>query len=1236
MKKPLLSKLFQCLLLCVLFVTVIPTIALAEGEDAYAYSESNGVKTYYYSLNDAMNASRTDLTIVMNKDWELSSPLNIVEGTTSKIEMNGHVIKRVDSCVNFCSDKEVVTMHPNSNLYLYGNLNPSAEYTFNFRQKSIYKTETSGGFIGNGRTSGGTGFYMKKGSKLYMDNVTICGHSASDGGGVYINGEDCEVHMSNGSKISYNLSTNGGGIYSNDDGTHIFLNSNSKIYKNEASNGGGIYFNYSWFSIEGDGTGVISDNEVTNGKGGGILVNSRTFGSNNGTISGITVQSNDAKYGGGIYLDQHNTTVKNCKIYGNDASYDGGGIYNNGRNTIENSEIKGNRCNLFPGTNTNYEGGGIFASSNYDLTFKGKVIVKDNKRKNPDTSCYWCYPGMVFNPDRAGYTYDDVFLNSATYNAYILANDIDTNSQIGIRTGNSKDRLVVKNLASYDYGYTFFMNLGESYHVGFESNDKQLWQRLGATNYIVKVDGEEQGRYPIGTKNVTVVANSSEANKAFDSWSSNDAVSLSESQLKSRTISFTMPSMEVDFTTNYITAAHDISLKVNELTVNGTFPSQADLVWTNDISACTKKVDISWYKNTENGYQKVMPSDTVEEGVAYMFTTSINKKTEGNQKLAFSDDLKQEDVNILYGNTKIKSISFSLNDEGTLSLSTDSVVVGKDKLSYVVPIVVTVEEGITRSDLISLINNNKKTEAVSTNYKEYSVSINDINENTLSGLAFTYDFKLVKNLNGEIYYRIDNVPLDQSSLDINYNGVVATSIIINVASKEVPAENVYKLKEEYEQDDINWYIAFSDIDGNYYSIEDVQEITQCDSGKCSYKLTGIKGQKKEYIVDIYKINDYTYEPELSETRKYILDDYKLNAPTFNDAIESSDDVSKSLSISAYSNEGTTIYYLHNDGANNWTISKDSSITLKNSDNAYKTYRVKSWASDNKLVSNVSPNKYVIDNSKEIVYVNQIDITMKWPTIGEKFPTKIDSIKAQLMERTVDIASDISITSWVPEQESDIVEHDCFYMADIKLDGLCDDQINLMKSYDIKVNDSNRSFSYLSCEDGTDWLHIIFYGTDGFSDAYNDKPLSYTIQKLTISDYGSISYDEAKQLNNDIKQYNLPLYALLKVIDNNDNSETYITADIEWDNYFTNSFDTNNKNNQIITIKGKLMLPSYIKNRDDYDSNITYNIKVNGTGNNGGSNQGSNPSCEEYMNSKNWTWSKTKKACVYRVSNTEAK
>ncbi len=36
------------------------------------------------------------------------------------------------------------------------------------------------------------------------------------------------------------------------------------------------------------------------------------------------------------------------------------------------------------------------------------------------------------------------------------------------------------------------------------------------------------------------------------------------------------------------------------------------------------------------------------------------------------------------------------------------------------------------------------------------------------------------------------------------------------------------------------------------------------------------------------------------------------------------------------------------------------------------------------------------------------------------------------------------------------------------------------------------------------------------------------------------------------------------------------------------------------------------------------------------NGSSSPTCEEYMNSKNWTWSESKKACVYRVTSTSVK
>ena len=94
----LLSKLLRCLILSLLLITILPSNVLAEGENAYAYSEDNdGTKTYYYSVQAAMDATRKNLTIVMCKDWQITSAIDIVEGTTSKIEMNGKAIRRTDS-----------------------------------------------------------------------------------------------------------------------------------------------------------------------------------------------------------------------------------------------------------------------------------------------------------------------------------------------------------------------------------------------------------------------------------------------------------------------------------------------------------------------------------------------------------------------------------------------------------------------------------------------------------------------------------------------------------------------------------------------------------------------------------------------------------------------------------------------------------------------------------------------------------------------------------------------------------------------------------------------------------------------------------------------------------------------------------------------------------------------------------------------------------------------------------
>ena len=153
--------------------------------------------------------------------------------------------------------------------------------------------------------------------------------------------------------------------------------------------------------------------------------------------------------------------------------------------------------------------------------------------------------------------------------------------------------------------------------------------------------------------------------------------------------------------------------------------------------------------------------------------------------------------------------------------------------------------------------------------------------------------------------------------------------------------------------------------------------------------------------------------------------------------------------------------------------------------------------------------------------------------------------------------------------------------------------------------------------------------EGSEGAYDeDKPLSYTLKDINIGDYTSeISYEEAVNLNNNFEYFYLPKVAL-KV---GDNQEFVLYADVTYN--IVSSFDSANYNDQEIVLEGTIKKPSYI-NFNSFGNKFTLKIKVK-------SKEGYVPqdvvnkvvTCEEYMKSNDWTWSETKKACVYRVSNT---
>ena len=131
---------------------------------------------------------------------------------------------------------------------------------------------------------------------------------------------------------------------------------------NTAINGGGIY-------IDGGDIvmvkGLVSENEADNpngsdGDGGGYYVVGGTVAVHGGTITENTAE----RYGGGYYVSVNDEVVINndstAAIISNNIAYRGGGAYiDKGQLKIEENEIEGSETSVF-GNNASNQGGGIY------------------------------------------------------------------------------------------------------------------------------------------------------------------------------------------------------------------------------------------------------------------------------------------------------------------------------------------------------------------------------------------------------------------------------------------------------------------------------------------------------------------------------------------------------------------------------------------------------------------------------------------------------------------------------------------------------------------------------------------------------------------------------------------------------------------------------------------------------------------------------------------------------------
>ena len=191
----------------------------------------------------------------------------------------------------------------------------------------LYATNGSTININSGTISGctaaenGGGLYATNSSKITIKGGTISGCKGELGCGLYAT-DSSEITISGGT-ISGCTGLQGGGLYANNSTVTI---TDGTISRCNVGAGGGLFAtNSSEITIRG---GTISECSTTldSGKGGGLYAENSTI-----TISGGTIENNEAARGGGVALTDSTVTdeepIRNWMVVGNKAYKTGGGIW---------------------------------------------------------------------------------------------------------------------------------------------------------------------------------------------------------------------------------------------------------------------------------------------------------------------------------------------------------------------------------------------------------------------------------------------------------------------------------------------------------------------------------------------------------------------------------------------------------------------------------------------------------------------------------------------------------------------------------------------------------------------------------------------------------------------------------------------------------------------------------------------------------------------------------------------
>ena len=378
-----------------LAATILPGWAQAASYTVTVGSD-NGTgadNTLSWAINQANGTTEDDI-ITLQTDVTLAAALPTIN-TAITIEGAGHTIN------GNSGDFSILHITSGGNLILkevtVTGANKTTEYGGGIYNEGGTVTLTNSTVTNNKASDYGAGICNSNNGMLTLTNSTVSKNTATDseayGGGIYNDGAESTVMLTDSTVNGNKAGDDGGGLYHNrgtltltdstvssnssgDDGGGIYSNSNliitnSIINRNTAADDGGGIDNYGPLTLTNS---TVSDNSAAEDCGG--IGNTEA----DATLVNSTVSGNTANYDGGGISNYYGTvTLKNSIVSGNTANDDGGGFDSNGILTLINSTVSGNTAQYYGGgidtwREDGQEGGGVLTLTNSTVSGNSAVI----------------------------------------------------------------------------------------------------------------------------------------------------------------------------------------------------------------------------------------------------------------------------------------------------------------------------------------------------------------------------------------------------------------------------------------------------------------------------------------------------------------------------------------------------------------------------------------------------------------------------------------------------------------------------------------------------------------------------------------------------------------------------------------------------------------------------------------------------------------------------------------------